>query len=73
MKFKFTNKVIQYPDHVGNGQAIRDKRLETELSLRRLASMMGWSASYQSDIELGKRALSPDKFNQILAFLEAAR
>jgi hypothetical protein len=35
--------------------------------------MMGWSASYQSDIELGKRALSPDKFAQILAFLEAAR
>jgi hypothetical protein len=35
--------------------------------------MMGWSASYQIDIELGKRALSPDKFEQIMLFLEAAR
>ena len=73
MKFKFTSRTIQYPDHVGNGAAIRQRRLQTEISLRRLASMMGWSASYQSDIELGKRALSPDKFAQILAFLEAAR
>lgn len=73
MKFKFTAKTVQFPDHIGNGAAIRQRRLQTEISLRRLASMMGWSASYQSDIELGKRALSPDKFAQILAFLEAAR
>ena len=69
MKFKFTAKTVQFPDHIGNGAAIRQRRLQTEISLRRLASMMGWSASYQSDIELGKRALSPEKFAQILAFL----
>lgn len=73
MKFKFTAKTVQLPDHIGNGQTIRQQRLQTDISVRRLASMMGWSASYQSDIELGKRALSPEKFAQILAFLEAAR
>lgn len=73
MKYHYTGETIRIPDHKLNGKVVRSRREAADVSLRTLAAVMGHSASYQSDLELGKRALPVEKFMQMVAFLEAKR
>lgn len=52
------------------GEYIKNKRLEKEISLRELASKIGISASYMSDIEKGRRnAPNKEKVDKIAEVL----
>ncbi len=73
MNFKHLKQQINVPDDRANGAAIRRRRLNAGVSLRCLADAMGYTPSYQSDMELGKRSLSMSRFAQMVAFLEAKR
>lgn len=54
-------RTVLVVDHVGTGEAIRKRRESVKLSLRKLAAECGWSAPYQSDLELGRRTWSDEK------------
>ena len=50
-------------DNETTGQEARRRRLETGISLRKLAKLIGICAPYLSDLELGKRNWSDDLRN----------
>jgi len=54
------------------GQALRSLRESKNISLRSFAKQMGWSAAYQSDVELGRRGpLQEKRVRQAAAILGA--
>lgn len=55
------SRVTLIVDDVATGEAVRKLREKAKLSLRKVAAECGWSAPYQSDLELGRRAWSDDK------------
>ena len=50
------------PNHNLFGEALRSLREAKGISLRSLAKQMGWSAAYQSDVELGRRGPLQEKW-----------
>lgn len=48
-------------DQVKTGEEIRKRRCQAMLSLREVAKAMGWSAAYQSDLELGRKRWTEKK------------
>lgn len=55
-----THRIVAV-DHSGTGAAVRKYRLRRRRSLRSVARELGWSATYLSDLERGKR-----RWNQVL-------
>jgi len=47
------------------GKSIRTARKESEISLRELARRIGVSASYLSDVEVGRRTISKNNLIKI--------
>ena len=54
-------RMLPIIDNVATGEAIRQRREAAKLSLRKVAEYMGWSAAYQSDLELGRRSWTDKK------------
>lgn len=48
-----------HPRRVRNGAYLRALREYGGLSLREMARRLAWSAAYLSDVELGRRAVTP--------------
>lgn len=49
-------------DNAAAGEAIRSMRKAKKISLRRLAKALGITPPYLSDMELGRRGWSPERF-----------
>ena len=65
-------KTIQVIDHEATGQVWRERRKELKISLREAARRMGLSASFVSDLELGRRNWTEEleqKFHNVLTDL----
>ncbi len=54
-------RMLPIIDNAATGEAIRARREAAKLSLRKVAEYMGWSAAYQSDLELGRRSWTDKK------------
>jgi predicted transcriptional regulator len=52
---KFCNGTGKQIDHASVGKELRELRIRSKVSLRAIANLMHLSASYISDLELGKR------------------
>lgn len=65
MKFKSQRIVTIKGDDVANGAEIRKLRTSLGVSLRSLASKLEISAPFLSDMELGRRAINRERFEQI--------
>ena len=64
-----THRIVAV-DHAGTGAAVRKYRLRQGRSLRSVARELGWSATYLSDLERGKRRWTQallKKVNEVLA------
>ncbi len=48
-------KTVTAIDHVATGESARRRRKQSKASLRSVATKMGVSAAYLSDLELGRR------------------
>jgi predicted transcriptional regulator len=55
VKLYYTGKVLKEIDHRKTGQEARRSREAVQVSLRKMATKMGISASYLSELENGKR------------------
>lgn len=54
-------RMLPIIDNVATGEEIRKRREAAKVSLRKVAESMGWSAAYQSDLELGRRGWTETK------------
>ena len=61
-KMKLPTIQIDKPDNEVAGQFIRDQREKHGITLRRLAHEMGITPPFLSDMELGRRGWSPQRF-----------
>jgi predicted transcriptional regulator len=55
MKLKAATKSVEIIDHAKTGQIMRVARASSRLSLRTVASRLGVSAPFLSDLERGRR------------------
>jgi len=56
-------------DHVETGKRVRAERERAEMSLRKLAHFMGISPPFLSDLELGRRNWTKDRFDLAMRIL----
>lgn len=61
-----TERVI---DHVATGKKVRDARESVHLKLDALASAAGVSKQYLSDLELGKKNWTKERYERIMALI----
>lgn len=61
---------ISVVDNVKAGQIIRDLRMSRGISLRSFAKLMGYTAPFISDLELGRRTWDLNKFEQAQQILK---
>jgi transcriptional regulator with XRE-family HTH domain len=61
---KLPTTTVEKVDHAKAGSEIRRLRVAAGISLRRLALLLQVSAPFLSDMELGKRGWSPERFEQ---------
>lgn len=57
-------------DHIKTGASVRQLRKRKKVSLRNLAIQMGVSAPFLSDLELGRRSWTEERFNQAQRLLK---
>lgn len=60
-------------DNVKAGRIVRDLRISVGKSLRWLADELEVSAPFLSDMELGRRGWSKDRFEQAIKILNAVK
>lgn len=70
MKAKFKTQLVRQVDHSATGAALRDRRIYKRLSLRSLATELGISAAYLSDLELGRRNWTEERFAEAVSAIE---
>ncbi len=58
---------VEKIDHVAAGAAMRAMREKKKVSLRAVATRLGFSPAYVSDLELGKRNWDKDKAAKFIA------
>lgn len=63
-------KAVQIIDHAAAGAEMRSKREKAKLSLRSIATKLGVSPAYLSDLELGRRAWTEERAQAFLAALK---
>jgi transcriptional regulator with XRE-family HTH domain len=69
MKTKLpTNKVTEI-NHTEAGKRVRSARIKSEMSLRRLAAELGIKPSYLSDLELGRRNWTAERFKKAMSVM----
>lgn len=61
---KCCNGTGKVPNQVSVGSAMRAERKIANVSLRRMAKLIGISAPYLSDLELGRRVWSENRINE---------
>lgn len=71
MTHEAPTKTIAVIDHQRAGAQIRDMRVRRGMSLRSMAKRIGISAPFLSDLELGRRAWSHRRFNQVVKLLKS--
>lgn len=64
MKLVVRKKVASSIDSVASGRIARAARIKARLSLRRVATAMGYSAPYVSDLEKGRRSWNTDLWSR---------
>lgn len=58
-----------YSAHVEFGRVVREAREAKKISLRQVATHLKLSAPYLSDVELGRRAMTPDNVEAYMSYL----
>lgn len=66
---KLPVKTVEKTDHTEAGNIVRARRKKRKMSLRTLATKMGISAPYLSDLERGHRPWTVEKFGQALKLI----
>jgi transcriptional regulator with XRE-family HTH domain len=56
-------------DHAKAGAMLRERRLSQGISLRQLASQLDISAPFLSDLELGRRSWTAERFEKAVKIL----
>ena len=69
LKTTLPTRTVQEIDHIEAGRRIRALRESTGMSLRWLATQMGFSAPFISDLELGRRNWTEYNFNKAVRLL----
>ena len=57
-------RLVRVPDNAATGQLMREARKRAGLSLREMARRLGQSASFVSDLELGRRGWDEKRIEQ---------
>lgn len=63
-------KKVWIVDDARTGEVVRQERLKAGISLRTLASRVGWSPAYMSDLENGKRKWTQKKVDRVMMWMK---
>lgn len=69
MKLKLPTEKVSKINHLEAGKRVRNLRESKEMSLRRLAHLMGITPPYLSDMELGRRNWTEERYSLAMRIL----